>query len=172
LAVPSDAVARGGPAGEPKRWGYRNKCRARKRMLTCLPARRGPVYAPSVILASFPSPQPSPRRSPRRCQRAQRPSSGQRQPPGIGDPHPDNLDRPLASMHGLGRRRRRPSCTRSTSISIVKPCASMIASVTPSGLPASNRSARCHSALIAMARCQRRSAPPVAPASSAGRRHR
>jgi hypothetical protein len=39
---------------------------------------------------------------------AQRPSSGQRQPPGIGDPHPDNLDRPLASMHGLGRCGRQP----------------------------------------------------------------
>jgi hypothetical protein len=30
------------------------------------------------------------------------PTSDQRQPSGIGDPHPDNLDRPLASMHGLG----------------------------------------------------------------------
>jgi hypothetical protein len=36
------------------------------------------------------------------------PSSGQRQPSGIGDPHPDNLDRPQASMHDLGRRRRQP----------------------------------------------------------------
>jgi hypothetical protein len=26
----------------------------------------------------------------------------------IADPHPDNLDRPLASIHGLGRRRRQP----------------------------------------------------------------
>jgi hypothetical protein len=44
-----------------------------------------------------------------------------------------------------------------------------IASVQPSE---SISSARCRSALIAMARYQRRSAPPVAPASSAGRRHR
>jgi hypothetical protein len=36
------------------------------------------------------------------------PTPDQRQPSGIGDPHPDNLDRPLASMHGLGRRRRQP----------------------------------------------------------------
>jgi hypothetical protein len=43
-----------------------------------------------------------------RSWQAQRPSSGQCQPSGIGDPHPDNLDRPLASMHGLGRRRRQP----------------------------------------------------------------
>jgi hypothetical protein len=34
--------------------------------------------------------------------------SGQRQPSGIGDLHPDNLDRLLASMHGLGSRRRQP----------------------------------------------------------------
>jgi hypothetical protein len=47
-------------------------------------------------------------RASRRSWQAQRPSSGQRQPSGIGDPHPDNLDRPLASMHGLGRRRRQP----------------------------------------------------------------
>jgi hypothetical protein len=39
-------------------------------------------------------------------------------------------------------------------------------------LPASISSARCRSALIATARYQRRSAAPVAPASSVGRRHR
>jgi hypothetical protein len=49
--------------------------------------------------------------------------------------------------------------------------ASRVASVQPSELPASISSARCRSALIAMARCQRRSAARVAPASSAGRRH-
>jgi hypothetical protein len=35
-------------------------------------------------------------------------SSGQCQPSGIGDPHPDNLHRPFASMHGLGGRGRQP----------------------------------------------------------------
>jgi len=42
----------------------------------------------------------------------------------------------------LGAKVGNPSRTRTVSISFVKPCASMIASVTPSGEPASNRSAR------------------------------
>jgi hypothetical protein len=61
---------------------------------------------------------------------------------------------------------------RGSTPSPLRSCASMIASVTPSGLPASKRSAPLRSRLIAMPQCQRRSAAPVAPASSAGRQHR
>jgi hypothetical protein len=68
---------------------------------------------------------------------------------------------------GLGHSWRARSCTRSISRSVVKPCANTVASVQPSELPASISSARCRSALIAMARCQLRLAVPVARASSA-----
>ena len=74
-------------------------------------------------------------------------SSVERLPPGVSYSHADNLDRPPASMHNLRLRGREPSRTRTINISIVKPCASKIASVQPCDEPASNLSARRWSAL-------------------------
>jgi hypothetical protein len=68
-------------------------------------------------------------------------------PPGVGDPQPGDLDLEPASDHALGRHAREPARTISTSISVLKPCASMIASVPPSRLPASNSRARRRSGL-------------------------
>jgi hypothetical protein len=52
----------------------------------------------------------------------------------------------LPACTGSGLAVANPSCTRSTSRSVVKPCASMVASVAPFGAAASNRSARRWSA--------------------------
>ncbi len=71
-------------------------------------------------------------------------------PDSIGDLHPGNLDRLLASMHGLARRRRQPFL-HEVDQQIGREAMRRFASVQPSELPASISSARCRSALIAMA---------------------
>jgi hypothetical protein len=71
----------------------------------------------------------------------------ERLPPGVSYSHADNLDRTAASMHDLRRRVASPPRTRTINISIVKPCASKIASVQPCDKPASKLSARRWSAL-------------------------
>jgi hypothetical protein len=77
------------------------------------------------------------------------PSFGERPPPGVGDPHADNLDRPPAcSISGVAVAN--PSSTNAASMLIVKPCARRVASVHPSEQRAITRSTRRHSALIAI----------------------
>src|SRR5262249_57212435 len=62
--------------------------------------------------------------------------------PRLGDPHPRDLDRLATDDHVLGVTLARPARTSATSCGTVKPCASMIASVAPSGELASSSSAR------------------------------
>jgi hypothetical protein len=60
-----------------------------------------------------------------------------RQPPGIDRTRTTSIGR-LPACTASGVAVANPSRTRTVNVSVVKPCASMIASVTPSGLPASN----------------------------------
>jgi hypothetical protein len=98
-----------------------------------------------------------------------------RRPASVILSHVTFIDRPPAWMLP-GDAVASPSRTKRANISSVKPCASIIASVAPSGAPASKRSARCCSAakprrgLTAIARRSGSRAAAV-PASSAGRRH-
>ena len=105
------------------------------------------------------------------CRLAGAPPSGsaQREPPGIGDHHPD-LDRPAARTF-LGVVVASPSRTSPFSIMVLKPPASMTAIVQPSSEPASSCSACRWSALTAIG-CPSMFRAVPAPASPAARRLR
>jgi hypothetical protein len=69
--------------------------------------------------------------------------AGERLPSDVSDPQPRDLVRPPAGLHGPRRRVREPRrAPGRLASSVVKPCASMIVSVHPSGEPASSLSAR------------------------------
>jgi hypothetical protein len=62
--------------------------------------------------------------------------------PASGDPHPRDLDPMLARDHALGRHAREPGVDDLDHLPVLKPCASIIASVQPSRQEASNSRAR------------------------------